>query len=106
MIESGEVTLGVVGDHSVDLIRSLRGWLLDDDDLQCRVVFARVVPESNTLGPSMDALVVALAPGVATALASVLIAWIRRQTGDGTIRITRIDGTSVELDIKNVQRAP
>jgi hypothetical protein len=98
-----EVTLEVEGDRAADELRSLRAWLLDEDALRghVRLVAGTVVP--GTLGSGVEALAVILAPGgVATAVASVLIAWIRHRTSDVTLKVTRPDGTSYELSVTDV----
>ncbi|WP_308012154.1 effector-associated constant component EACC1 [Actinacidiphila acidipaludis] len=98
-----DVTLEVEGHRAADELRSLREWLLNEDGLRGRVrlVDGPVVP--GTLGAGVEALAVALAPGgIATAVASVLIAWIRHRTSDVTLKVTRPDGTSYELTATDV----
>lgn len=98
-----DVTLEVEGHRAADELRSLREWLLNEDGLRGRVrlVDGPVVP--GTLGSGVEALAVVLAPGgIATAVASVLIAWIRHRTSDVTLKVTRPDGTSYELSVTDV----
>lgn len=67
---------------SAPALRSLHSWLVKEPQLKGRVRLAPGVPEPDRLGPGLDAVLIALGPGgVATAVASVAIAWIRRQTG-------------------------
>ncbi|MFI1168573.1 hypothetical protein ACH4UM_34620 [Streptomyces sp. NPDC020801] len=98
-----EVTLEVEGHRTADELRSLREWLLNEEGLRGRVrlVDGPVVP--GTLGSGVEALAVILAPGgIATAVASVLIAWIRHRTSDVTLKVTRPDGTSYEISATDV----
>jgi hypothetical protein len=98
-----DVTLAVEGRHSADELRSLREWLLGEDVLRGRVRFVEPTPAPGTLGSVVETLAVALGPGgVATATASVLIAWIRRRTSDVKLRVIRQDGSSYELTATNV----
>jgi hypothetical protein len=85
-------------------LRSLHSWLVKEPELKGRVRLAPGVPAPDRLGPGMDTLLIALGPGgVATAVASVAIAWIRRQTGSQTVRITRPDGSAVEVTAEHVR---
>ncbi|GGU98177.1 hypothetical protein GCM10010260_37940 [Streptomyces filipinensis] len=93
----------VVGDRSADELRSLRDWLVAEEELRGRVRLELPEPEPGALGSLVAALTVALGPGgVATAAASVLISWLRRRTGDVTVKVLRPDGTSVEFSTTNV----
>ncbi len=57
------------------------------------------------MGSLTDALVVAAGSGGAvTALAGVLVSWIRHRTSDLTVKVTRPDGSSVEVDGKRIRR--
>jgi hypothetical protein len=99
-----EVSVAVVGDAGADGLRSLHEWLARDDELRGRVRPVQAPPVPGTLGPVLDSLVIALGPGgVATATASVLISWIRHRTGNQAVRITRADGTSLELTVARVR---
>lgn len=89
---------------STDDLHSLRQWIVDDDVLRGRVRLVNTPPELGTLGGVVETLAVALAPGgMATALASVLITWIRRRTGNVIMRITEPDGRSYEISASNVR---
>ncbi|MFF2073274.1 hypothetical protein ACFVXG_00785 [Kitasatospora sp. NPDC058162] len=91
------------GTGSTDELRSLRQWLIEEDRLRGRVQLAEAPPEPGTLGSVLDTLTVALGPGgVATAVASVLISWIRRQRGNVSVKVTRPDGTVAELSATHV----
>ncbi|MFI5774577.1 hypothetical protein ACIA74_40090 [Streptomyces sp. NPDC051658] len=93
----------VVGDRSADELRSLRDWLVAEEELRGRVRLELPPPEPGALGSIVAALTVALGHGgVATAAASVLIAWLRRRTGDVSVKTTRPDGTSTEFSATHV----
>jgi hypothetical protein len=93
------LAIEVEGRHGrTDEVRSLRQWMVEDDELRGRVRFVTAPPEPGTLGGVAETLMIALGPGgVATALASVLITWIRRRTGNVTVKITKPDGVKYEL---------
>ncbi|MDH6579121.1 hypothetical protein [Kitasatospora sp. MAP5-34] len=97
------ILVQVEGGGSADDVRSLRQWLVAEDELRGRVVLAETPPPPGALGAVVDALTVALGPGgVATAIASVLISWIRRQRGSVSVKVTRPDGTVTELSATHV----
>ncbi|WP_063832353.1 effector-associated constant component EACC1 [Streptomyces novaecaesareae] len=99
-----DVTLTAAGGQEADELRSLRTWLTDVDELRGRVTSVESPPVPGTLGPVLDALAVALGPGgVATALATAVISWIRQRRGEVTLKISRPDGASVEISGKRVQ---
>jgi hypothetical protein len=99
-----EVSVSVVGDSGADGLRSLYEWLAGGDELRGRVRLVQAPPAPGTLGSALGSLVIALGPGgVATAAASVLISWIRHRTGNQSVRITRPDGTSLELTVTRVR---
>ncbi|NUS44046.1 MAG: hypothetical protein HOQ24_10210 [Mycobacteriaceae bacterium] len=98
-----DVTLRVEARRTVDETHSLLDWLQADGALRGRVRQVRSEPPPGVLGPGVDSLVVALGPGgVATALATVLVTWIRRRTSDVTLKVTGPDGETYELNVTNV----
>ncbi|MFG1845880.1 effector-associated constant component EACC1 [Micromonospora carbonacea] len=91
------------GPNAADDLRSLRQWLTDTEELRGRAQSKESPPPVGTLGPVLDALLVALAPGAAvTALATTLVAWLRNRRSDVRIKVTLKDGRSLELDAKRV----
>lgn len=91
------------GDRAAEL-RSLREWLVGEPALRGRVGFVEQAPPPGTLGGVVDVLTVALGQGgPAAALASVLIAWIRRRAGVVTVMLTRPDGTSIKVEGRHVR---
>jgi len=85
-------------------VRSLRQWMVADEMLRGRVRVSTAPPDHGTLGGVVETLTVALGPGgVATALASVLISWIRRRTGNVSVKISKPDGASYEFSATNIR---
>ncbi|WP_431929230.1 effector-associated constant component EACC1 [Amycolatopsis tucumanensis] len=97
------MTLTVAADRAGDEARSLREWLLGQEELRGRVRLVDSPPEPGRLGSVVETLAVALGPGgVATATATVLIAWLRRRASDVTITVKKPDG-DFELTATNVK---
>ncbi len=98
-----EVTLTVTAERAGDEARSLREWLLGQDELRGRVRLVESPPQPGRLGSVVETLAVALGPGgVATATATVVIAWLRRRTSDVTITVKKPD-SDFELTATNVK---
>jgi len=99
-----EVELRVAGDDAVAAVRSLEAWLAGREELRGRVRPVVAVPEPGAMGSVGDVLVVALGQGgVATAAASVLISWIRRQHGKVSVTAKRPDGAEITLSADHVR---
>ncbi|SFY49741.1 effector-associated constant component EACC1 [Streptomyces sp. F-1] len=99
-----DVKVAVDGGRAADELRSLREWLVADPSLRGRVRLEAAPPAPGTLGSALETLSVALGPGgVATALASVLITWIRRRSGGVTLTVRRGDGASFGLKAPSVR---
>jgi hypothetical protein len=90
------------GSDTSDALRSLRGWLTDDDELRGRVRVLAAPPPAGTLGGVADTLVAA-APLVG-ALVPAVVSWLRSRHSDLTLRIDRSDGGSVELTVNRLRR--
>lgn len=91
------------GVDAPDQLRSLSEWMADLEELRGAVRPRELPPRPGTLGPVLDALVVALGPaGAATAFATASIAWLRTRRGEVRIKVTLADRGSVELTAKNV----
>jgi hypothetical protein len=99
-----EVAVEIEAAHTADELRSLRDWLIAERRLRGQV---RLIPrpsEAGSLGAAVELLTVALGPGgTATALATVLISWIRRRSGSVRAKVTKGDGTTVELTTTNTR---
>lgn len=82
----------------------LAAWLEGEDVLRGLVRReAAPVPE-GALGGELQQLAVTLSSsGVATAVASVVVAWLRRRSGSVSVRVTRDDGVQVELRADRVR---
>jgi hypothetical protein len=94
--------LSVAGgsDDASDLHASL-SW---DSELRGRVRLAPAAVPEGALGADLTQLLVTLeSGGMATAFASVLVAWIRRRAGSVTVKITPPDGATFELKAERVR---
>lgn len=87
---------GAVGD--------LDAWLADEDELRGCVRRVPAAVPAGALGAGLSQLVVSLASGgTATALASTVIAWLRRRNGPVTVRVIRPDGSTIEVRADRVR---
>ncbi|RKS79339.1 hypothetical protein BZB76_0800 [Actinomadura pelletieri DSM 43383] len=84
--------------NGADELRALRSWLVAEDELRGRVRHVAQPPEPGTLGATVEILTVAIeSGGAAVALVSALITWLQQRRGQMTVKVTRPDGTSLEL---------
>ena len=98
------VDLTITVDGDAEPLRGLRSWLGDEPELQGRLTARESTPRPGTLGPLLEALVVAVGPGgVAAALVTGLVSWLRQQRGDVTVRVERADGSSFEISAQRVK---
>lgn len=98
-----DVVVRVEGPGAADELRSLRTWLVDDDDFRGRVRLHEADPARETLtGGIVNALTVAVG-SLGTALATVLVTWLRTRVGRVRLRVTRPDGEVVELNVEQVR---
>jgi hypothetical protein len=98
------ITAEDAGQGRDDALRSLLAWLRDVDELRGRVKGVESPPVTGTLGPVLDGLAVVVGPGgVATALTTAVVAWLRSRRSDVTLKVTGLDGTAVELSAKRVR---
>jgi hypothetical protein len=104
-VELSEVELSVVGDQAATVRRSLEAWLLGHDELRGRVRSVPAAPSPGAMGSLPDVLMVAVEHGgaVATATASVLISWIRRQSAKVSVTAKRPDGSEITLTADHVR---
>jgi hypothetical protein len=99
-----QVRLTVAGDDATTAMRSLEAWLAGQDELRGRVHPGVVAPQPGAMGSVAEVLMVAVGQGgVATAVASVLISWIRRQAGTVSVNVTRPDGAEIALTADHVR---
>jgi hypothetical protein len=100
MDDTVQIRVEAAGDSSASLLT----WLRAEPDLRGRVHLAGSPPQPDSLGTVADVLTVAVGEGgVASVLASALIAWIRRRTGDTVVTLTRPDGSSMEVKATEVR---
>ncbi|KPI06058.1 hypothetical protein OK074_4282 [Actinobacteria bacterium OK074] len=87
-----------------DESRSLLRWLADADELRGQIMAVEKPPRPGTLGPLIETIGVVLgSSGMATALTTGVIAWVRSRRSDITVKLTRPDGSSFELTGKRVK---
>ncbi|WP_256074496.1 effector-associated constant component EACC1 [Streptomyces sp. PpalLS-921] len=98
------VTVALAGVGTADELRSLYEWLSAEEELRGRVRLVQAPPPPDALGSVPEMLTVALAPGgVSAVLASAAIAWMRHRTGEVVCKLTKPDGTSVEVSAQRVR---
>jgi hypothetical protein len=99
-----QVRLTVAGDDAMAAMRSLEVWLVGHDDLRGRVRPVMMAPRPGAMGSGAEVLLVTMGQaGVATAVASVLISWIRRQSGKVSVSVTRPDGAEITFTAEHVR---
>jgi hypothetical protein len=89
---------------SIDDASDLHASLSWDSELRGRVRLAPGDVPEGALGADLTQLLVTLeSGGMATAFASVLVAWIRRRAGGVTVKVTHPDGATFELKAERVR---
>jgi Effector Associated Constant Component 1 len=92
-------SIAVRGADSADLTRDLFAWLAGEPSLRGRVRIVEDDPPACALGPVAAALEAVLEPGgAATALATVVITWLRCRAGKVSLSVRGENG-SPELTI-------
>jgi len=100
MLESLILSLTGTSDDAIDL----HTWLSMDSELRDHTRLAPAAVPRGVLGIDFTQLVVTLeSGGIATAFASVLVAWIRRRVGSVSMKVTRPDGAEFELTAERVR---
>lgn len=85
-------------------IADLAAWLDGEDELRGHVRREPAPVPDGALGATIAQLALSLGSGSAvTAMASVVIAWLRRRTGSVSVSLTRPDGSTVELSADRVR---
>lgn len=101
MAESVALTVNGIADD----VAGLAAWLNAEDELRGLVRLDPGPLSTGVLGADLPQLAVGVGSGgVATAMASAVIAWLRRRAGAVSLRVTRADGTAVELHAEHVHR--
>ena len=99
-----QVRLTLTGQDAAVARKSLEAWLAGHEELRGRVEPVVEVPQPGTMGLAAEMLLVTMEQGgMATAVASVLIAWIRRQSGKVSLSATRTDGTVITVTADHVR---
>jgi hypothetical protein len=97
-----DVTITTTGD--ADDLRSLRAWLVQENELRGRVSLPAAPPREGTLGSVVEVLLAAVGSGGAiTVLIGGIVSWLRHRGQDVTLEITRPDGASIKLDAKRMR---
>jgi Effector Associated Constant Component 1 len=97
-----DVVVRVEGPGAADELRSLRTWLIDDDDFRGRVRLHEADPAQETLGGIVNELTIAVG-SLGAALATVLVTWLKTRVGRVRLRVTRPDGAVVEMNAEQVR---
>lgn len=95
-----ELTL-TLDNESADELRSMRTWLLAEDEMRGRVRMLEVPPAPDRLGPLLEALQVTAGP-VAAAFSASVVAWLRSRVGNVRLVITTKEGEKFDFRSKNV----
>jgi Effector Associated Constant Component 1 len=94
--------LSVTG--SFDDSAALHGELSTEPEFRgCVRRLPAEVPDGTLGGGLPDLLVTLGSSGLATALASVIVVWLRQRSGTVSIRVTRPDGGALVLTAKRVR---
>ncbi len=93
------------GSVDADEQRSLQELMRGEPELRAGMRTHSAPIDGGRLGSVIETLAVVLGPGgAATALVSVLVAWLRRRKSDVAIKVTRPDsGVVVEISASNVR---
>jgi hypothetical protein len=92
-------TISVSLDGPDDELRSLAGWLRDEDDLRGRVVLANKPIERGEMGGVLAAVEVIATGGTAKALVTSLFEWLRHRRTAMAVTLKIRDGKGRELDL-------
>ncbi|GAA2903030.1 hypothetical protein GCM10010472_71560 [Pseudonocardia halophobica] len=82
---------------SSDDLRSLRAWLVEEEDLRGRVREVQRAPDADSLGPTLEALQI-IADPAAGVLTAALVTWLKNRTGTLKLVVRSESGASVELE--------
>ncbi|WP_280241080.1 effector-associated constant component EACC1 [Nocardia abscessus] len=100
-----ELIIAVMSDD-IDELRSLEEELVDVDELRGAVRWRAAPLGEGELGAVEEVLIVALGQGgaaaVAGALVTAVVAWIRTRPASVVVRMTGADGTTLEVDARNM----
>jgi hypothetical protein len=92
------------GSEASDELRFLRQWLIAEEELRGYVRLAEPDDVPGSLGSLTSTLIVAAGQsGAAGVFAATLISWIRHRTSDAVYKLTRPDGTTVEIEARRIR---
>jgi hypothetical protein len=89
-------------DGASDELRSLRAWLLEEDELRGCIQARERPPAPDRLGPVLDALQIVADPAAGVLTAS-LVAWLKTRVGNVRLVLTPEHGDTVKVEAKNVR---
>jgi hypothetical protein len=97
-VPAGSVDIRI-DDDSNDELRSLAGWLRDEDDFRGRIRFVEKAVDPGQMGGFVDAAVVVLTSGTASTFVSSLFGWFarRKETHAVSLKLRAADGRELEL---------
>jgi hypothetical protein len=98
-----DVTISITG--GLDDSAALQALLAADPDLRGHVRRHVTPAPEGTLSGGVPELLMALGSsgGIATALASIVVVWLRQRTGSVSVRIKRHDGSELEVKAERVR---
>ncbi|WAZ26481.1 hypothetical protein STRCI_008062 [Streptomyces cinnabarinus] len=100
-----EIYVFAPGPARDDDLRELRRRLIDVEELRGGVRSVATEARPGSLGGLLEALAVnALSAGAVTAVAGVVVSWIRHRTTNTTIKLRRPDGMEIEVTAERVRR--
>ncbi|GAA3084181.1 effector-associated constant component EACC1 [Streptosporangium carneum] len=93
----------VTMDSGADQLRELYAWLTEEPEIRGRVRVIERPPPKGGLGPTMDALRIALGSGGAVAaISGAVVAWLRTRPGEISIKLTKGE-SQIEVTGKGVK---
>lgn len=90
------------GSGPADELRSLRAWLVEEDELRGCVQAIERPPDADSLGPVLEVLKVVADPA-AGVLAAALVAWVKSRASGLKLVLRFPRGGSVELEAGKIQ---
>ncbi|MGH3708362.1 MAG: effector-associated constant component EACC1 [Pseudonocardiaceae bacterium] len=90
------------GDDAADELRSLRTWLVEEDELRGCVQTRESPPAAGHLGPVLDALEIVADPA-AGVLGAAIVAWLKTRVGNVRLVVTASGGETITVEAKNVR---
>lgn len=85
-------------------LAALRDELVREPELRGRAQLSGAAAEPGTMGVLTETLTVALGPGgAAVAFSAVFITWIRQRRSTARFRVTRADGSAIELAAERIR---